>query len=120
MQATNIRSFAIDIPASQIGDLHARLAMTRFPEKETVDDWDQGIPLSYVRDLAEYWRSHYDWRRCETQLNAVPQFVAGIDGLEIYFIHVRSRKSRCPPDHHDPWLARQRAGIYECDRTAFA
>jgi pimeloyl-ACP methyl ester carboxylesterase len=90
MQATNIRPFTIDIPASQIGDLHARLAMARFPEKETVDDWDQGIPLAYIRELAEYWRSHYDWRMCEAQLNALPQFMAEIDGLDIYFIHVRS------------------------------
>jgi epoxide hydrolase len=97
MQATNIRPFNIDIPQAQIGDLHARLALTRFPEKETVDDWDQGIPLSYVRDLTEYWRSHYDWRRCEAEMNALPQFMATIDDLDIYFIHIRSKNPDARP-----------------------
>ncbi len=86
----DIRPFTIDIPQKQLDDLQARLAITRFPEKETVDDWDQGIPLSYVQELTQYWREQYDWRRCEKALNALPNFKTEIDGLDIHFIHIRS------------------------------
>lgn len=84
------RPFTIDIPQAQLDDLKTRLALTRFPEKETVEDWDQGIPLSYVQELTEYWRDQYDWRRCEAALNALPNYLIEIDGLDIHFIHVRS------------------------------
>ena len=90
MNSSEIRPFTIDIPQEQLDDLQARLALTRFPEKEIVEDWDQGIPLSYVQELTEYWRGEYDWRRCEAALNALPHFITEIDGLDIHFIHVKS------------------------------
>lgn len=84
------RPFTIDIPQSQLDDLQARLALARFPEKETVDDWEQGIPLAYVRELVAHWRERYDWRRCEAWLNSHPNFLIEIDGLDIHFLHIRS------------------------------
>lgn len=91
------RPFTIDIPQAQLDDLKARLALSRFPEKETVGDWDQGIPLDYVRELTDYWRDHYDWRRCEAALNALPNYLVEIDGLDIHFIHVRSKNPDARP-----------------------
>lgn len=91
------RPFTIDIPQSQLDDLRARLALTRLPEKETVDDWDQGIPLAYVRELVDHWREGYDWRRCEADLNSLPNFLIEIDGLDIHFIHVRSANPDARP-----------------------
>ncbi len=84
------RPFTINIPQSQLDDLRARLAHTRFPEKEIVEDWDQGIPLSYVMEVAAYWADGYDWRRCEAALNAHSHFLIEIDGLDIHFMHIRS------------------------------
>ena len=84
------RAFRADVPDAAIADLKARLANTRWPERETVDDWDQGVPLAYARELASYWQHQYDWRRIETRLNALPQFVAEVDGLDIHFLHIRS------------------------------
>ncbi len=91
------RPFTIDIPQSDLDDLKARLALTRFPEKETVDDWDQGLPLAYAQELTAYWRDHYDWRRCEAALNALPNFLVEIEGLDIHFIHVRSKNPAARP-----------------------
>jgi epoxide hydrolase len=91
------RPFAIRVPQSQLDDLKARLARARFPERETVEDWDQGIPLSYVEELTAYWRDHYDWRRCEAALNAHPQYLMAIDGLDIHFIHIRSANPNARP-----------------------
>ena len=91
------RPFIIDIPTSQLADLQARLALTRLPEKETVADWEQGIPLAYVRELVTYWQHQYDWRRCEAQLDALPNFLIELDGLDIHFIHVRSANPRARP-----------------------
>jgi epoxide hydrolase len=85
-----ITPFRIEIPESELDDLRRRLRQTRWPEAETVDDWSQGIPLAYVRDLCEYWRDRYDWRACEASLNRFPQFRTEIDGLSIHFLHVRS------------------------------
>ena len=81
----------VDIPESALADLRERLARTRWPEAETVDDWSQGVPLAYLRELCEYWASGYDWRRAEARLNAFPQFRTEIDGLGIHLIHARSR-----------------------------
>ncbi len=92
-----IRPFTINIPLSQLDDLKARLAVARFPEKEIVEDWDQGIPLAYVQELTTYWRDHYDWRACEEVLNALPQFLVEIDGLDIHFIHVQSENPNARP-----------------------
>lgn len=91
------RPFTIDVPQSQLDDLVARLALARFPEKETVEDWDQGIPLAYTRELAGYWRDSYDWRPCEEWLNSLPNFLIEIDGLDIHYIHVRSANPQARP-----------------------
>ena len=85
-----VRPFRIEIPEADLVDLRDRLARTRWPEAETVDDWSQGIPLSYMRELCDHWATRYDWRATEARLNALPQFVTAIDGLDIHFLHVRS------------------------------
>jgi pimeloyl-ACP methyl ester carboxylesterase len=89
--AIEIRPFHVDIPHEQIDELRRRIATTQWPEKETVDDESQGVPLAMIQELAGYWGTDYDWRKCEDELNALPQFVTEIDGLDIHFIHVRSR-----------------------------
>ena len=88
--ATEIRPFHVDIRQEDIDDLRRRIAATRWPDKETVDDSSQGTPLAKRQDLVRYWGSGYDWRRFEAELNAQPQFMTKIDGLDIHFIHVRS------------------------------
>src|SRR3546814_18258911 len=90
MKVTNIRPFRIAVPQVMIDDLGARLAATRWPEQETVDDWDQGVPLAYAQELAAYWRDRPDWRRDEARLNALPNFLGQIAGLDIHFLHIRS------------------------------
>ena len=85
-----VRPFRIETPEADLVDLHERLARTRWPEAETVDDWSQGIPLTYTRALCDYWDAGYDWRATEERLNELPQFVTEIDGLDIHFVHVRS------------------------------
>lgn len=95
--AGGIRDLDIQIDQAELDDLNVRLSNTRFPEKETVDDWDQGIPLSYVRVLADYWRGSYDWRRCEAALNAYPNHLIEIDGVDIHFLHVRSPEPDARP-----------------------
>jgi pimeloyl-ACP methyl ester carboxylesterase len=85
-----ITPFTIAVPDEALDDLRDRLRRTRWPEPATVSDWSQGVPLDYLRDLCGYWASDYDWRATEARLNALPQFLAEIDGLPIWFIHVRS------------------------------
>jgi epoxide hydrolase len=85
-----ISPYRIDVPNAVLDDLKERLARTRWPEAETVDDWSQGIPLAYTRELAEYWADGYDWRSREAALNRFDQFRTEIDGLDIHFIHQRS------------------------------
>ena len=97
MQVGAPRPFKIEIPQAAIDDLKARLANTRWPERETVTDWDQGLPLAYAQELAAYWRDDYDWRRIEAQLNALPQYVAEVDGLDIHFLHIRSGNPAARP-----------------------
>ncbi|WP_329257525.1 epoxide hydrolase 1 [Actinoallomurus sp. NBC_01490] len=80
----------LDVPESELADLRDRLARTRWPESETVEDWSQGVPLDYLRRLCRYWAEEYDWRATERRLNALPQFRTTIDGLGIHFLHVRS------------------------------
>src|SRR5688572_20528922 len=94
---TAIEPFTIDIPESQLEDLRARIAATRWPEKETVEDDSQGVPLATMQDLARYWATEYDWRKCEAKLNAIPQFMTEIDGLDIHFVHVRSKHENALP-----------------------
>ncbi len=94
---TQIRPFTLAIAQQQIDDLYARIDMTRWPEKEPVDDWTQGVPLASLRGLVDYWRNSYDWRRCEARLIGFGQFVTEIDGLDIHFIHVRSKHEQAKP-----------------------
>ena len=87
---TTIRPFTIETPEADLDDLRARIAATHWPTKELVDDRSQGVQLATMRELARYWTTEYDWRKCEARLNALPQFTTEIDGVDIHFIHVRS------------------------------
>lgn len=93
----NPRPFTIAVDQSDLDDLKARLARTRLPERETVDDWEQGLPLGYAKELLDYWQNLYDWRRCEAELNRWPHYLAEIDGLDIHFIHIRSSRADALP-----------------------
>ena len=92
-----IRPFTIETPEADLDDLRARIAATQWPEKETVPDDSQGVPLATMQKLARSWATDYDWRRCEAELNALPQFITEIDGLDIHFIHVRSQHEDALP-----------------------
>ncbi|MFM5885624.1 MAG: epoxide hydrolase family protein, partial [Novosphingobium sp.] len=94
---TAIRPFHLDVAQPHLDDLKARIAQTRWAERETVSDWSQGAPLDAVKDLLGYWRKDFDWRRCEARLNALGQFVTEIDGLDIHFLHVRSPHPEAMP-----------------------
>jgi pimeloyl-ACP methyl ester carboxylesterase len=94
---TTIRPFTVEISEADLEDLRARIAATRWPDRETVEDDSQGVPLALMQDLARYWATEYDWRKCEARLNAVPNFVTEIDGLDIHFIHVRSKHEDALP-----------------------
>ena len=85
-----IRPFRLDMPEDAISDLRRRIAATRWPSRELVDDRSQGVQLATTQALARYWADDYDWRACEAKLNALPQFMTGIDGVDIHFIHVKS------------------------------
>src|SRR5258705_8824822 len=95
--ATEIRPFTIEIPEAELEALGARVAATRLPEKETVADQSQGVQLATIQELAHYWATDYDWRNVEAKLNALPQFMTEIDGLDIHFIHVRSKYENALP-----------------------
>ena len=95
--STAIREFKFEVPTAELDDLKKRIAMTRWPERETPTDWSQGVPLAYTREVCEYWRTQYDWRRCEAALNAHPQFITELDGLDIQFLHVRSPHPQATP-----------------------
>jgi pimeloyl-ACP methyl ester carboxylesterase len=95
--AAAIRPFTVQIPEAEIEALRTRVAATRWPHKELVDDWSQGVQLAMLQELARYWAADYDWRRCEAELNALPQFTTEIDGLGIHFIHVKSRHENALP-----------------------
>src|SRR5262245_49023419 len=95
--STEIRSFQVDIPEERIDDLRQRVAAMRWPTKELVPDRSQGVQLATLQELARYWTTDYDWRKCEARLNALPQFTTGIDGVEIHFIHVRSQHENALP-----------------------
>src|SRR5882762_12016619 len=95
--ADALRPFRVDIPEAELADLRQRLAQTRLPEKETVTDYSQGVPLKTVQQLLRHWQTHYDWRKCEARINAVPNFITEIDGLDIHFIHARSKHENALP-----------------------
>jgi pimeloyl-ACP methyl ester carboxylesterase len=92
-----IRPFRVEIPGAALADLRRRLAATRLPERETVSDHSQGVPLATVEKLVRYWADEYDWRKVEAKLNAYPNFITEIDGLDIHFIHVRSKHANALP-----------------------
>ena len=96
-EATAIRPFSVNVPETELAELRRRIKATRFPEKETVNDFSQGVPLATVQKLAYYWATEYDWRKVEGRLNAVPNFITAIDGLDIHFIHVRSKHPNALP-----------------------
>ena len=92
-----IRPFHIDVPEEELVDLRRRIAATRWPERETVTDPSQGVQLATMQKLAEYWATDYDWRKVEARLKALPHFITEIDGLDIHFIHVRSKHENALP-----------------------
>ena len=89
-KADAIRSLHIEFPQEALLDLRRRINATNWPEQETVADQSQGVPLATMQRLARYWATDYDWRKVEAKLNALPQFITEIDGIDIHFIHVRS------------------------------
>jgi pimeloyl-ACP methyl ester carboxylesterase len=95
--ATAIRPFSFQVSDRQLAELRRRILATQWPEKETVPDQSQGVPLGTMRELARYWATDYDWRKGEAKLKAVPQFITKIDGLDIHFIHVRSKHKNALP-----------------------
>jgi pimeloyl-ACP methyl ester carboxylesterase len=92
-----IRPFHVNVPEADLVDLHRRIAATKWPKPETVADATQGVQLSTMRELARYWQTDYDWRKIEARLNALPQFITELDGLDIHFIHVRSKHANALP-----------------------
>lgn len=93
----SIRPYHINIPEKKLTDLKRRILATQWPERETVDDQSQGVQLATIQALAQYWATSYDWRKCESKLNTIPQFITNIDGLDIHFIHVRSKHKNALP-----------------------
>ncbi|MGE8425279.1 MAG: epoxide hydrolase, partial [Sphingobacterium siyangense] len=94
---TGVRPYKINIPQVKLDELKRRISETRFPDSETVNDESQGIQLAQLKELINYWGNGYDWRKLENKLNALPQFVTKIDGLDIQFIHVRSKEKGALP-----------------------
>jgi pimeloyl-ACP methyl ester carboxylesterase len=94
---TAIRPFHVNVPDAELTDLRTRIDATRWPERETAGDASQGVQLATVQQLARYWATEYDWRKCEAKLNALPNFITEIDGLDIHFIHVRSKHDKALP-----------------------
>src|SRR5690242_1306921 len=92
-----IRPFHVDVPEEALDDLRRRIAAMRLPSRELVTDRSQGVQLATIQELTRYWTTDYDWRRCETRLNALPQFKTEIDGIDIHFIHVQSRHEDALP-----------------------
>ena len=113
-----IRPFRVEVPEEALADLRRRIAATRWPERETVADESQGVQLATMQKLARYWATDYDWRKCEARLNALPQFITEIDGLDIHFIHVRSKHAERAAAHRHARLARLDHRAAEDHRSA--
>ena len=92
-----IRPFHVSFSDAELDDMRTRIKATRWPDKETVNDTSQGVPLEMLQALATYWASDYDWRACEAKLNALPEYITQIDGLDIHFIHVKSKHENALP-----------------------
>ena len=95
--STEIRPFRIETPEEDLVDLKRRLAATRWPDPETVDDWSQGAPLAWMQEICTYWKDTYDWRQTEARLNQRDQFLTEIDDVDIHFLHIRSPHSGALP-----------------------
>jgi len=93
---TAVRPFRVDVPEEDLTELRRRINATKWPDRETVTDQSQGVQLATIQALARYWATEYDWRKCQARLNALPQFITEIDGLDIHFIHV-TQANRPPP-----------------------
>src|SRR4029450_3878784 len=89
-----IRPFHVNVPEAELTELRRRINATKWPEREPVTEQSQGVQLATMQKLAQYWGTKYDWRRCEAQLKALPHFITEIDGLDIHFIHVRSKHEK--------------------------
>src|SRR5215471_94078 len=94
---TALRPFHVNVPDAELTELRRRINATRWPEQETVGDASQGVQLATTQQLARYWATEYDWRKCEAKLNALANFTTEIDGLDIHFIHVRSKHDNALP-----------------------
>src|SRR6266566_7909017 len=94
---SEVRPFRINVPEEDLVDLRRRVMATRWPDKETIADQSQGVQLAKFQELVRYWGTDYDWRKVEARLNALPQFMTTIDGVDIHFIHVRSRHKNALP-----------------------
>jgi pimeloyl-ACP methyl ester carboxylesterase len=94
---TAVRPFRVKVPEAELADLRRRIVATKFPERETVTDESQGVQLATIQKLAQYWSTEYDWHLCEAKLNALPNFITEIDGLDIHFVHVRSKHEDALP-----------------------
>src|SRR5678815_213876 len=94
---TAIRPFRVNVPEADLTELRRRINATRWPDRELVTDASQGVQLATIQKLARYWATEYDWRKCEAKLNALPNFMTEIDGLDIHFIHVRSKHENALP-----------------------
>ena len=94
---TAVHPFHVNVPEAELTELRRRINTAKWPERETVTDDSQGVPLAMIQELARYWATDYDWRKCEAKLNALPQFTTEIDGLDIHFIHVRSGHDNALP-----------------------
>ena len=94
---SEIREFQIEVADEVLDDLKERLSKTRWPNKETTEDWSQGIPLGYMKELCNYWQHNYDWRAREERLNRYPQFITKIEGVDIHFVHLRSTHENARP-----------------------
>ncbi|MGA8960275.1 MAG: epoxide hydrolase N-terminal domain-containing protein, partial [Pseudolabrys sp.] len=92
-----VRPFSFHAPEAELADLRKRIAATKWPEREQVGDATQGVQLATMQKLAQYWANEHDWRKCEVKINAVPNFIIAIDGLDIHFIHVRSKHENALP-----------------------
>ena len=97
LDSAAIRPFRVNFPDSELVELRRRINATRWPERETVPDQSQGVQLATIQALARYWATEYDWRKVEAKLNSLPSFITEIDGLDIHFIHVRSKQENALP-----------------------
>ncbi|SHF81037.1 Epoxide hydrolase N terminus [Streptoalloteichus hindustanus] len=113
--STEIRPFRVDVRQSDLDDLNDRLARTRWGVRLPGEEWNRGVPVDYLRDLAEYWRTGYDWHRHEARLNDFPQYVTEIDGLDVHFPHVRAGRPAARPH---PRLAELGGGVRPAHRAA--